>query len=32
MGAALVPIVVGVVGNLLQDVVYTALDPRIEFR
>jgi peptide/nickel transport system permease protein len=31
MGTVLVPVVVGVVGNLAQDVLYTALDPRLEF-
>lgn len=30
MGATIVVVVVGVVGNTLQDVAYSALDPRVE--
>jgi peptide/nickel transport system permease protein len=31
VGTALVPVVVGIVGNFLQDLTYTVLDPRVGF-
>lgn len=31
LATAMVPVLVGVFGNLLQDVAYTALDPRVDW-
>jgi peptide/nickel transport system permease protein len=31
LGVALVPVAIGLVGNLLQDLAYTVLDPRVDY-
>jgi peptide/nickel transport system permease protein len=31
IGTTLIPVFIGVIGNLLQDLAYTVLDPRIDF-
>jgi peptide/nickel transport system permease protein len=31
MGTTLIPVFIFVVGNLLQDIAYTVLDPRIDY-
>jgi len=31
MGTTLIPVIIFVIGNLLQDIAYTVLDPRIDY-
>lgn len=31
LGVTFVPLLIGIVGNFLQDLLYTALDPRVEY-